>query len=97
MPSPNRRFPPPWSVNEADSKLDRRSFIVRDANGQALAYVYFGDSRDGARRPSCSRTMRPGGSSPTSHEIEHDDRTFSGFNFSVASEKFRQLAVGTKP
>jgi hypothetical protein len=36
-----RRFPPPWSVDEADSKLDRRCFIVRDANGQALAYVYF--------------------------------------------------------
>ena len=32
-----RRFPPPWSVDEANSKLDRRSFIVRDANGQALA------------------------------------------------------------
>ena len=25
-------FPPPWSVD---------CFIVRDANGQALAYVYF--------------------------------------------------------
>jgi hypothetical protein len=36
-----RRFPPPWSVDEADSKLDRWCFIVRDANGQALAYVYF--------------------------------------------------------
>jgi hypothetical protein len=36
-----RRFPPPWSVEEADPKLDRRCFIVRDANGQALAYVYF--------------------------------------------------------
>jgi hypothetical protein len=36
-----RRFPPPWSVDEADPKLDRRCFIVRDANGQALAYVYF--------------------------------------------------------
>ena len=35
---PERRFPPPWSVDEADSKLDRRCFIVRDANGQALAY-----------------------------------------------------------
>jgi len=35
------RFPPPWSVDEADSKLDRRCFIVRDANGHALAYVYF--------------------------------------------------------
>jgi hypothetical protein len=38
-----RRFPPPWSVDEADSKLDRRSFIVRHANGQALADVYFED------------------------------------------------------
>jgi hypothetical protein len=34
---PEHRLPPPWSVDEADSKLDRRSFIVRDANGQALA------------------------------------------------------------
>jgi hypothetical protein len=31
-----RRFPPPWSVDEADS----RSFIVRDANGQQVAYVF---------------------------------------------------------
>ena len=38
---PEHRFPPPWSVDEADSTLARRSFIVRDANGQALAYVYF--------------------------------------------------------
>jgi hypothetical protein len=38
---PERRFPPPWSVEEPDPKLDRRCFIVRDANGQALAYVYF--------------------------------------------------------
>jgi hypothetical protein len=35
MPSP-RRFPPPWSVEETDA-----CYIVRDANGQALAYVYF--------------------------------------------------------
>jgi hypothetical protein len=32
----SRRFPPPWSVDEQEA-----SFIVRDANGQALAYVYF--------------------------------------------------------
>ena len=32
----SRRFPPPWSVEETDA-----CFIVRDANGQALAYVYF--------------------------------------------------------
>ena len=43
---PSRRFPPPWSAGEADSNLDRRSFIVRDANGQALAYVYFEEELD---------------------------------------------------
>ena len=37
------RFPPPWSVEETDA-----CFIVRDANGQALAYVYFEEER---RRP----------------------------------------------
>ena len=31
-----RRFPPPWTVEETDA-----CFIVRDANGHALAYVYF--------------------------------------------------------
>ena len=51
-----RRFPPPWSVEETEA-----CFIVRDANGQALAYVYFEDepgrrsaahllTRDEARR-----------------------------------------------
>jgi hypothetical protein len=41
MPDEPRRFPPPWSAEEADPELDRRCFVVRDANGQALAYVYF--------------------------------------------------------
>jgi hypothetical protein len=36
-----RRFPPPWTVGEPDPKLDRQCFIVRDANGHSLAYVYF--------------------------------------------------------
>jgi hypothetical protein len=35
---PQRRFPPPWSIEETDA-----CFIVRDANGQALAYVYSED------------------------------------------------------
>jgi hypothetical protein len=35
---PARRFPPPWSVEETDAR-----FIVRDTNGQALAYIYFED------------------------------------------------------
>jgi len=53
---PSRRFPPPWSVEELDA-----CFIVKDHNGQALAYVYFEDepgrrsaakllTRDEARR-----------------------------------------------
>jgi hypothetical protein len=31
-----RRFPPPWSVEEQEA-----CFTVRDANAQALAYIYF--------------------------------------------------------
>jgi hypothetical protein len=31
-----RRFPPPWSVEEMAA-----CFIVRDRDGQALAYVYY--------------------------------------------------------
>ena len=33
---PKRSFPPPWSVEELDM-----CFVVKDANGQALAYMYF--------------------------------------------------------
>jgi hypothetical protein len=35
---PIRRFPPPWSVEEQAA-----CFVVRDQNGQQLAYVYFED------------------------------------------------------
>jgi hypothetical protein len=34
-----RRFPPPWSVEEYNDAC----FIVRDNDGQQLAYVYFED------------------------------------------------------
>ena len=51
-----RRFPPPWTAEETEA-----CFIVRDHNGQALAYIYFEDepgrraaakllTRDEARR-----------------------------------------------
>jgi hypothetical protein len=33
-----RRFPPPWSVEELDA-----CFVVRNHNGQQLAYAYFED------------------------------------------------------
>jgi hypothetical protein len=36
VPSP-RRFPPPWTIEE----LNDACFVVKDSNGQALAYVYF--------------------------------------------------------
>jgi len=34
----DRRFPPPWSVEEAAA-----CFVVVDSAGQKLAYVYFED------------------------------------------------------
>jgi hypothetical protein len=36
---PDRRFPPPWAIEENNNAY----FIVRDKNGQALAYFYFED------------------------------------------------------
>ena len=33
---PERRFPPPWSVDELEA-----CFVVKDSAGQKLAYVYF--------------------------------------------------------
>ncbi len=49
MPDSPRRFPPPWTVEETAP-----CFIVRDANGQALAFVYCEDEpgrRAAAARP----------------------------------------------
>ena len=34
---PARRFPPPWTIDEANDAC----FIVRDSTGQALGYFYF--------------------------------------------------------
>jgi hypothetical protein len=33
---PSRRFTPPWDIEDNGA-----CFIVRDANGQALSYVYY--------------------------------------------------------
>ena len=38
-----RRFPPPWSVDDPDTKLGQDCYNVRDADNHALAYVYFED------------------------------------------------------
>jgi hypothetical protein len=39
----SRRFPPPWRADKMPG-----GYVVRDANGQALAYIY---SRENARLP----------------------------------------------
>jgi hypothetical protein len=52
---PARRFPPPWSVEDTDA-----CFIVRDANGHALAYVYFEEEPGPTRgfSPSHSKSSK---------------------------------------
>jgi hypothetical protein len=40
-----RRFPPPWTVDEIPG-----GYVVRDANGQSLAYVYAGENENDAMR-----------------------------------------------
>jgi hypothetical protein len=39
-----RRFPPPWSVEEGETY-----FVVKDNDGQQLAYVHFDDPRSAAK------------------------------------------------
>jgi K+/H+ antiporter YhaU regulatory subunit KhtT len=53
MTDHRRRFPPPWSVEEHPGG---ESFIIRDAKGQALAYVYFEDET--VRQMSMKRLTR---------------------------------------
>ena len=49
--APARRFPPPWWIEER-----QESFIVKDANGQQLAYLYFEDEPQ--RQMSMKRLSR---------------------------------------
>jgi len=62
-----RRFPPPWTIDEASNAC----FSARDNTGQALAYVYFEDepgrrsvakllTRDEARRIAANLAKLPG-------------------------------------
>jgi hypothetical protein len=41
MPSSPRRFPAPWSA-----ELQPNYYVVRDANGQQLAYIYYSNDPD---------------------------------------------------
>jgi hypothetical protein len=57
-----RRFPPPWSVEEGETY-----FVVKDNDGQQLAYVYFDNpraatkplTRDEARRIAANIAKLP--------------------------------------
>jgi hypothetical protein len=40
----DRRFPPPWTVEKIPGGL-----VVRDANGQSLAYVYYRENASESR------------------------------------------------
>jgi endo-1,4-beta-D-glucanase Y len=64
--SDSRRFPLPWSIDE----YNEACLIIKDANGQALAYVYFEDepgrrsaakllTRDEARRIAANIARLP--------------------------------------
>ena len=48
-----RRFPPPWTVDDPDTKIGQDCYIVRNATGHALAYVYLRTSRGGAQQRRC--------------------------------------------
>ena len=61
-----RRFPPPWSIDDKNDAC----FIVRDCNGQAVAYVYYEEepgrrsaanlmTRDEARRIAANIAKLP--------------------------------------
>jgi hypothetical protein len=45
MPEPSRRFPPPWHADPMPG-----GYVVRDANGQAITYLYSRDNEAEARQ-----------------------------------------------
>jgi hypothetical protein len=59
---PARRFPPPRTLDEQNDAC----FIVRDHNGQALAYVYFEDEPG---RQSAANLLTLGSPKPSIRSI----------------------------
>jgi hypothetical protein len=45
MADASRRFPPPWRADKIPG-----GYVVRDANGQAIAYIYSRDNEAEARQ-----------------------------------------------
>jgi hypothetical protein len=72
-----RRFPPPWTLEEHNDAC----FIVKDANGQALGYVYF-------ERSPLSRQLRRARGAAAPRSIGQE-RTQQISNSRHLSEMFR--------
>jgi hypothetical protein len=51
MPAATRRFPAPWTIDEMPA-----CFVVRDREGQAMAYVYY--EEEAGRRMAMRRLTR---------------------------------------
>jgi hypothetical protein len=62
MLEPPRRFPAPWHVEPMPG-----GYVVRDANGQALAYLYSRDNEAEARR------SMPGSRGNAAHDLRHPE------------------------
>jgi hypothetical protein len=45
MADGSRRFPPPWRADKIAG-----GYVIRDANGQTLVFVYSRDNEDEARQ-----------------------------------------------
>jgi len=64
-----RRFPPPSTIEEHNNAC----FIVKDANGQALGYVYFERSPPepsvAAGQRSCGTAFHRAGKDPTNIKL----------------------------
>jgi|SRR5580700_1108750 hypothetical protein len=65
-----RRFPQPWSIEER-----QESFVVKDANGQQLAYLYFEDE------PQRQMSMK---------RLSHDEARQIAVNFAKLPDLLQQ-------
>jgi len=63
----SRRFPAPWSADKIPG-----GYVVRDANGQALAYIYSRDNEDEARQASPADCGQCGAVAGAAGEGERD-------------------------
>jgi hypothetical protein len=59
MADASRRFPPPWRADKISG-----GYVVRDANGQAIAYIY---SRDNEAEAQQAKVRRRG----AAHRHQH--------------------------